>query len=135
MQNSTHRGVRLNLEFLEERDVPSSSLSGFVFADANNDGSPNSGEAALVGASVTLTGRDNQNHSVNLTKKTDANGMFDFGNLAAGIYALQEGPASGYINGLTSAGSQGGAAAIGSISNIVLADGTAGAGNNLGELA
>ena len=136
MQTGTHRRrAQLNLEILEGRDLPSSSISGIVFADANNNGTPDPGESALAGVSVTLTGYDNQNHSVNLTQTTDANGAFNFGNLAAGVYSLSESPAHGYINGLTSAGIQGGTAAIGSISNIALTDGVADIGNNLGELA
>jgi hypothetical protein len=129
------RSVRLNLESLEERDVPSSSISGVVFNDVNNNGRQDAGEAALASVLVTLTGHDNQNNAVNLTQTTDVNGNFNFTNVAAGVYSLTETPASGYINGLTTAGSQGGSAAIGSISNIVLPDGVADTGNYLGELA
>ncbi len=135
MPSKPRRSVRLNLEALEERDVPSSSISGTVFNDLNNNGNPDPGDAGLVGALVTLSGRDNQNNAVNLTQSTDVNGNFNFTNVAAGVYSLTEAPASGYINGLTTAGSQGGAAAIGSISNIVLPDGAADTGNYLGELA
>jgi hypothetical protein len=135
MQNKIRRSVRLNVEILEERALPSSSIGGFVFADANNNGVADVGETALVGVSVNLTGHDNHNHSVKLTQKTDANGTFNFANLAPGVYSLQESSVTGYIDGLTSAGSQGGATAIGSISNITLPNGVSDTGNNLGYLA
>ncbi len=135
MRIRSRQNVRLNVESLEERDVPSSSLSGLVFADANNNGVAVPGEAALAGVSVTLIGLTSQNHSVNVSQRTDVNGMFEFTGLAAGVYSIQETPASHFINGLTSAGSQGGSASIGSITNITLADGVTGAGNELGELA
>ena len=135
MRSKPQRSVRLNLEALEERDVPSSSISGVVFNDINNNGYQDSGEAGIVSVLVTLAGHDNQNNPVNLSQTTDGNGNFNFTNLAAGVYSLTETPASGYINGLTTAGTQQGSAGIGAISNIALGDGVAGANYDLGELA
>jgi hypothetical protein len=136
MKSRASRQVRLNLQELEQRDVPSSSsISGLVFADANNNGVADQGESALAGVGVTLIGHGSQNHLVYLTQKTSASGTFDFANLAPGVYTLEESAAPGYIDGLTSAGSQGGVAAVGSIANITLPSGVADAGNDLGQLA
>jgi hypothetical protein len=119
---------------LEGRWLPS-SLSGLAYHDVNNDGVREPGEAGLAGATVTLTGTTSSNQNVNLSQGTDANGFYSFTNLAPGTYALREAPPAGYLAGKTSAGSQGGAAALGSLSGIALGAAVDGTGNNFGDLA
>jgi hypothetical protein len=119
---------------LEGRWLPS-SLSGLVYNDANNDGVREAGEAGLAGATVTLTGTTSSNQAVNLSQHTDAYGYYSFTNLAPGTYALREAPPAGYLAGKTSAGSQGGTAALGSLSGIALGAAVDGTGNNFGDLA
>ncbi len=55
-------------------EIDPASLSGFVFADADNDGLRDPGESGISGVEVTLTGSDDRG-SVNLTATTDANGI------------------------------------------------------------
>ncbi len=72
-----------SLELLEDRSLPS-TLGGFVFNDANNNGVMDSGEAGIATVTVKLTGTDDLNHSVNLTQTTAADGSYSFVGLAAG---------------------------------------------------
>jgi hypothetical protein len=121
------------LEALEDRSVPS-TLSGVAYNDANNNGSPDAGEAVLSSVKVTLTGTDSQNHSVNLTATTGADGTYSFANLEPGTYSVRAAAASGYVSGLASAGSAGGTGGFGSISGISLGFSDA-TGNDFGQLA
>ena len=122
--------ARLMLEALEDRLVPS-TLSGFVYNDANNNGTVDSGEASLAGVTVTLT--DSSNHKVTAT--TDTSGAYSFANLADGTYSLSESAPSGYLNGLTTKGSLGGSPGSGLISGITVDGSSDGTGYNFGELA
>src|SRR5947209_16156061 len=66
----------LSVEALEDRSLPSStSISGFVFADANNNGLYDPGETAIANAPVQL--RDANNNVIGNTT-TDANGFYQF---------------------------------------------------------
>jgi hypothetical protein len=121
------------LEILENRWLPS-TLSGFVYNDANNNGTKDAGEAGIAGATVTLTGITTQNHSVNLTAKTDASGAYSFTNLAAGTYTLSTSAPSGYVSGTASAGTQGGTGG-GTVSGITIDANTTGTDNDFGELS
>ena len=116
--------------------VPS-SLSGFVYVDANDDGSLDGGDSGLGGATVTLTGIDDLGNAVNATRTTASDGSYTFTNLrpsnAAG-YTLTESDPSGYLDGATTIGTQGGIAANNVVSQIVLNSGTNGINNNFGEV-
>jgi hypothetical protein len=122
------------LERMEDRWLPS-SLSGFVYDDADNNGLRDPGEAGLAGVTVTLTGTDSTSHAVSLTQRTDATGAYSFANLNAGTYALRASTPAGYLDGQATVGTQGGTAAGASLSNLVLGANVAGSGNNFGELA
>jgi hypothetical protein len=111
---------------LEDRAVPA-SLSGTVFNDANS--------GALVGATVTLTTTDSQNHSVSLTQTTDANGAYSFSGVAAGNYTVKVSAPSGYLNGLGANGNLGGTSAVGAVAGISLGANDDGTGYNFGEHA
>jgi uncharacterized repeat protein (TIGR01451 family) len=115
-------------------ELQASSLSGYVYLDANNNGIKDVGEAPISGTTVTLTGFGSDG-PVSQTATTDASGFYQFTNLKPGTYGIQEGnPGSQYLDGKDTIGSQGGTAGNDSFSAISLASGVAGVNNNFGEL-
>jgi choice-of-anchor A domain-containing protein len=113
--------------------VPLSSLTGFVYVDANNDGVKQSGEAGVSGVTVTLVGMDDRGQPVSLATTTSAAGAYSFTNLRPGTYVLGENPPSGYAAGKDTIGSQGGMVGAGKFT-IALGPGVQGTNNNFGEL-
>jgi len=109
-------------------------VSGNVYVDSNNDGIKQSTEKGIARVKITLTGTDDLGNSVLLTTITDCNGAYDFGNLRPGTYTITETQPSCYLDGKDTIGSQGGTAGNDVLSNIVLASGVKGTGNNFGEL-
>lgn len=85
--------------------VQKSSLAGTVFSDADDDGVQDAGENGIAGVTLTLTGSDAFNNTVNLTATTDASGNYLFDNLSpsngAG-YTVTEAQAAGFVDGLES---------------------------------
>src|SRR5262249_17001292 len=83
---------RLELEYLENRCVPSANasgvISGFAFADTNNNGVFNSGEPTLPGLTLTLTGNTSQGTPDGTTATTDATGAYNFANVLPGTYGI-----------------------------------------------
>src|SRR5437879_11115919 len=68
--------AKLDVEALEDRFLPSgTNISGFVFADANNNGIYDAGETPIANAPVQL--RDAANNILGNTT-TDANGYYVF---------------------------------------------------------
>jgi protocatechuate 3,4-dioxygenase beta subunit len=116
-------------------ELQASSLAGFVYVDANDNGIKDSGENGLGGVIVTLSGTNDQNHSISLTTTTASDGSYSFGNLRPGSYALAEQAPNGYLVGKDSAGSQGATTAANRIiGGITLAEGVNGSNNNFAEL-
>ncbi len=111
------------------------SLSGYVYVDANNNGSADAGEPTIAGAVVKLTGTNDQGNAVSLTATTGVNGSYSFINLRPGTYTLTETRPNGYTDGTLSVGSQGGTAGVRSISGIAVVSGTNGQNNNFANLA
>ena len=114
-------------------ELPPAGLSGYVYIDANNNGIKDPGESGLAGATVTLTGFNDQGPT-NATATTDANGFYQFQNLRPGNYALTETNTSTYVDGKDSIGSQGGTVATDNFSNIILGAGVLGVNNNFAEV-
>lgn len=115
-------------------ELPTTSISGFVYADLNNNGIKESGESGIAGATVTLAGNDDQGNSVSQTATTAADGSYSFTNLRAGAYALTETQPAGYLDGKDAIGTRGGTAGIDQFSGISLTFGDTSANNNFGEL-
>ncbi len=111
-----------------------SSLSGFVFSDANNDGVKQAGEAGILGASVTLTGTDDLGNPITTTATTAMDGSYTFAGLRPGTYTLNESQPTGYLDGNDTAGTLGGTVSNDQIAGITLAQGTSGTGYTFGEL-
>ena len=83
-------------------------ISGYVYADDNNDGVFDNNELPIAG--VTLALLDADGNATGETTVTDANGYYEFTNLAPGIYGVVETQPNGYYDGLDTAGSAGGLA-------------------------
>ncbi len=110
------------------------SLSGFVYADTNNDGIKQGTEAGIAGATVTLTGTDDLGNAVSLTTTSASTGAYSFTNLRPGTYTLTETQPAGYLDGKDTVGTPGGTTTNDKFSAIVLGAGVNGANNNFGEL-
>ena len=110
------------------------TLSGSVYVDANDNGTLDSGESPLQGITITLTGTNDLLQSINVTTTTAADGSYSFTGLRPGTYTLTETQPSGYLAGTSTVGLQGGVLGSGVITNIGLATGIAGTGNNFAEL-
>ncbi|HEY3900126.1 MAG TPA: SdrD B-like domain-containing protein [Chthoniobacter sp.] len=111
-----------------------SSLSGYVYHDANNDGVRGPGETGIPGVTITLTGTDFQGNTVDLSTTTLPNGSYTFGNLSPGTYTITETPPSGYLDGTDTIGTPGGTTGDKTFSNIVLNENVNGTENDFGEL-
>jgi hypothetical protein len=123
------------------------SISGLVFLDINDSGNFDSGDSAISGATVTLTGTNYLGNSVNLTTTTNSNvpSNFSFGNLLPSNgtgYTIQVTPPSGDLNGNAKVGTLNGVpdgttspCGTGTISGIVLPGcNNAAVGYSFGEL-
>ncbi|MBP2473374.1 putative repeat protein (TIGR01451 family) [Crossiella equi] len=116
--------------FTEKR----SSLAGQVYADANDNGVRDPGEAPIAGAEVTLSGTDANGKPVSLTATTGADGTYLFDRLLSGSYTVTEKQPAGYLDGKDKAGSAGGTVGEDTVSAITLPPGTAATGYDFGEL-
>jgi len=121
-------------------ELPPASLSGVVYADADNDGILDGGENGIGGVTVRLTGTDDLGNLVDLQDITDGTGAYSFANLRPGTYTLTETQPGAYFDGRETVGSQ----ASGTVDNtqnsntisaITLLTGVDGAANNFAELA
>ena len=99
------------------------SLSGTVFADANNNGAQDSGETGLGAIAVTLSGVDDQGASVNTTGFTIQGGTWSFVQLRPGTYSVKVAAVSGYVDGKSASGTAGGTVAGDTINGVVLGAG------------
>jgi len=127
-------------------ELTGTSISGFVWHDANNDGVNDVGETSgVAGVVITLTGTDDLGAPVNTTATTAADGAYTFNGLRPGTYTLNEGSVNGYLPGLAQVGSGANVAgtadnvptspAFGNqISGITLQSGDSASGYNFGEL-
>ncbi len=61
--------------------INSSTLTGFVYQDLNNNGVKDAGEPGISGATVTLTGTNFLGTAVSSTAITNASGQYSFTNL------------------------------------------------------
>ncbi len=122
------------------RDFIPSSLAGFVFIDANNDGLKDAGEQPVANTKISLTGTDTFGGPVTLELNTDATGAYMFENLAPGTYKLQETQPTGQIGNLPIVdgkdiiGSQGGTVSANDEFTITLVENITGTGNNFAEI-
>ena len=85
-------------------EVATTSISGFVYLDANNNGVMDSGETGIAGVTVKLTGADINNNPVTLSTTTAGDGSYGFTKLAPSSnngYTVTEVQPAGYLDGKT----------------------------------
>jgi hypothetical protein len=115
-----------------------SSLSGFVYVDADNDGTIAATELAIPGVTVTLTGLDFTGAAVNLPTTTAPDGSYLFANLQpSGVagYTITETQPIDYDDGKDTIGTPGGNTDINDVFYaVVLGSAVDGEYNNFGEL-
>jgi len=112
-----------------------SSLSGFVYADVNNNGIIDPGELGIGNVTVTLTGTDFLGNPVNRVTATAANGFYIFQGLLAGNYTIVETQPADWVDGKDTIGTPGGSAGNDVLFGIALPGGFDGVQNNFGELS
>ncbi len=85
-------------------DTATASISGFVYVDANANGTRDSGEEGISGVLITLTGVDLLGNTVDRVTNTDADGLYSFEDLPGGTYEVSETQPAGFRNGQEEAG-------------------------------
>ncbi len=85
-----------------------SSIAGYVYVDANDDGLMNPGELPLAGVTVLLTGTDARGRSASQQAVTGSDGSYRFEGLSGGTYKLTQVQPAGYEDGRDTPGSLGG---------------------------
>jgi len=111
-------------------ELTSSQIRGRTYYDRDGDGTQGAlvNEPGIAGVAITLTGTDDNGNAVTVATTTDANGDYVFNNVAPGSYSVTETRPTGYLPGLTRAGTVTGS---GSTAGNVPTSGTAvGAGTN-----
>ncbi len=120
----------INNNFGETRPA---SVSGYVYYDADNNGSFDTNETGISGVTVTLL--DAEGNSTGKTAVTDDNGYYKFENLMPGTYGLSETQPAGYLEGAANVGSVGGTVQNPDLMNtITLASGVSGKDYDFGEI-
>jgi hypothetical protein len=114
--------------------LASSSLSGFVYRDKNNNGLRDPDEKGIEGVLITLTGTDDLGNTILMTTRTDSNGRYRFANLRPGTYTITQKQPSGWLDGKESLGTAGGFVGEDEFYGIVLGPGVDGRDYNFGEL-
>jgi len=110
-----------------------SSLSGFVFVDAQQNGQMLPTDNVVAGDVIKLTGTSSTGQSVSMAAMTNYNGMYEFDNLPKGTYSITETVPGNYTNGPDTVGSLGGSEKTNNVfSNIVLGANTSGINYNFG---
>lgn len=115
-------------------ELASSSLSGFVYRDKNNNGLRDPDEKGIEGVLITLTGTDDLGNTILMTTRTDINGRYRFANLRPGTYTITQRQPSGWLDGKESLGTAGGFVGEDEFYGIVLGPGVDGRDYNFGEL-
>jgi uncharacterized protein (DUF2141 family) len=110
------------------------SISGCVYADLNNDGFMEPGEAGIGNVTITLSGVDDMGNQIVVPILTAADGTYGFGNLRPGTYTLTESQPAGYLDGKDTLGSAGGTALNDQFALITLGPGTNAVNYKFGEL-
>ena len=90
------------------RPVGLSSISGFSYADVNNDGVFQESETPLLGVEVTLMGTDLRGVEITRTTFTNSSGFYIFEDLFPGEYMVLQTQPLQFLDGKDTLGSIGG---------------------------
>lgn len=82
-------------------DPSTSTFSGLVFLDRNNNGVQDINEPGIADVTLSITGSDFLGNPIAFTVLTDANGVYTFNNLARGVYEVTETQPDGFREGST----------------------------------
>ncbi|MGD9723074.1 MAG: SdrD B-like domain-containing protein [Pirellulales bacterium] len=108
------------------------SISGYVNVDVDQDCITDPGEPPIAGVVLHLL---NDKGQVIATTTTNAQGFYEFKNLAPGTYGVFEEQPAGYLNGCHSVGTAGGEeSAVDTVTEIVLTSGIHGEHYDFREL-
>ncbi|MBP0492577.1 SdrD B-like domain-containing protein [Pararoseomonas indoligenes] len=107
-------------------DSAPASLSGTVFRDTNADGTQGTADSGVSGVTVRLY---NSAGTLVSTDVTDANGRYDFANVAAGTYSVRVAAPSGSSFSPTATGASGSGVNSSGNGTITLAAGSSGSVN------
>ncbi len=83
-------------------EILTTSVSGFVYADSNNNGVDNAGESGIAGVSLNYIGITDIGGVITGTTTTDSTGAYSFNNLRPGAYTVFISQPTGYLPGLPS---------------------------------
>jgi protocatechuate 3,4-dioxygenase beta subunit len=95
-------------------EVPVAGIQGVVYHDVNANGAQDAGEPGIPGAEVSLSGDASAGPVT-----TDADGAYRFDDLAPGSYTVTATEAAGYIDGLETTGTAGGAVSTANGANTI----------------
>ena len=130
-------GLALGTQQLTVLAGATSSLSGYVYIDANNSGQrlTSTGVAKVGISNVAVTLKRTDAQAADQTVLTQSDGSYQFSSLAAGTYTIVETQPSQYLpGGKDTAGNLGGQGSTNNaISQLVLPAGSTGTEYNFGE--
>jgi hypothetical protein len=116
-------------------DPKTSSISGFVYIDGNDNGVKDAGELPLAGVEIRLDGTDLLGAIAPVIVLTDVNGEYVFSSLAQGTYSVTETQPNVYREGMVTVGTGATANVVGSsFTDLILAESTIATDFNFGEL-
>jgi len=93
-------------------ELPPSTLSGYVYVDANNDGYRGGyGEPGIAGVTITLQGQNTLGDPVVMVTRTNASGYYIFRAIPNGAYSLIE-TQPNFVDGIDRAGTGAGGVAL-----------------------
>ncbi len=128
---SDNQGVNYNFGWLKP-----ASLSGFIYADLNQNASFDTGDRGVVGLYVLLTGTDDRGHAVWRLTRSDVYGAYRFDGLRPGQYEITQWQVpSGWSRSAINVGSLGGIQATAMSQQVMLNVGDFGRDYNFGFLA
>ncbi|MDA7980313.1 MAG: LEPR-XLL domain-containing protein [Pirellulales bacterium] len=113
-------------------EIPAAGISGYVYADDNNNGIKDAGEQGIGGTSIELL--DESGNGTGIMTVTASDGSYSFLGLQPGMYGVREVQPAGYLDGMDTAGDQGGLAGNDIITGASLAPDVTGVNYNFGEL-
>ena len=133
---STRQGWKgFRLEQLETRVMlhGEGQISGYVYVDADDDGTRDENEKGIPGIVIRLSANDPSAESADRSTMTDDSGFYSFDELEEGSYRVTQQQASALLDGLDSSLIESADVSNDVISRIALADDQIADDNNFGE--